>query len=60
MKNILDQQHPKVHLNYKKLKAALLEAWNIIINNKIRYLIRTEIKTRYQTIINADRKKTKY
>ena len=60
MKDILGQQYPKVYLNYKRLKAALLEAWNIITDDEVRYLIKIEMKARCQTVINADGRETKY
>ena len=60
MKDILGQQHPEVHSNYKRLKAALLEAWNTITDDEVRYLIRTEMKARCQAVIDADGRETKY
>jgi hypothetical protein len=56
----LGQQHPEVHSNYKKLKAAILEAWDTITDEEIRYLIRTEMKARCQAVIDAEGKETKY
>jgi transposase len=60
LKTILGLQHPEVHSNYKKLKAALLEAWDTITDEEIRYLIRTEMKARCQAVIDAEGRETKY
>jgi transposase len=60
LKDILGQQHPEVHTNRQRLRAAILEAWETITDEEIKYLIRTEMKARCQAVIDAEGRETKY
>jgi transposase len=60
LKDILGQQHPEVHTNSRRLRAAVLEAWEMITDEEIKFLIRTEMKERCQAVIDADGRETKF
>jgi transposase len=59
IKDIIKERDPKIHRLYLKLKAAIIKAWNLIIDEEIRDLIRT-MHNRCQAVIDADGWHIKY
>jgi hypothetical protein len=59
IKDIIEQKDPEIYRSYLRLRAAIIEAWNSIIDEEIRALIGT-MYDRYQAIINANGWYTKY
>jgi hypothetical protein len=52
MKDYIQKHYPDVHGPYKKLRSAVLEAWEYISHGRIIELIR-EMKDRCQAVIDA-------
>lgn len=59
IKDIIKQKDPQVYKFYLKLKAAIVEAWNSITDEKVKDLIRT-MHERCQAVIKAGGWHTKY
>jgi transposase len=59
MKEYIQVQYPKYHRSYKRLRAAVQEAWESITIERIRELIR-EMPERCQAVIDARGGPTKY
>ncbi len=59
MKDILKELDPKVHRNYRRFRAAVLEAWELITDKEIRDLIHT-MPQRCKDVIDAGRGPTKW
>ncbi|KAE9380210.1 hypothetical protein N431DRAFT_310136, partial [Stipitochalara longipes BDJ] len=59
MKDYIQEHYPKVHSSYKKLRAAVQEAWDSITHERIRELVRS-MKDRCQAVIDAEGWHTKY
>ena len=59
MKLYSDQNYPDVHQSYKKLRAAVLEAWESITTERIRDLMR-EMPARCKPVIKAEGGYKKY
>ena len=53
MKDILEEQDPEVHRNYRRLQVAIKRAWDTITDAEVRDLIRTTMRERCQAIIDA-------
>ena len=59
IKDIIEEKDPEIHRSYTKLRAAIIEAWNLITDEEVRDLIRT-MHDRCQAVIDADGWHTKY
>ena len=53
LKDILEEQDPEVHRNYRRLQIAIKRAWDTITDAEVRDLIRTTMRERCQAIIDA-------
>ena len=59
IKDIIKEKDPEIHRSYPKLRAAIIEAQNLITDKEIRDLIRT-MYDRCQAVIDANGQHTKY
>ena len=59
LKDIIEKNDPTIHKNYKRLRAAVIEAWNTITDEEIRDIIR-EMGDRCQAVIDANGMYTKW
>jgi hypothetical protein len=59
MKDILEKLDPQVHRNYRRLRAAVIEAWNSITDAEIRDIIHT-MPQRCKDVITAHGAYTKW
>lgn len=59
MKDYIQKHYPDVHRSYKRLRAAVQEAWESITHERIKELIR-EMPDRCQAVIDAKGMYTKY
>ena len=59
IKDIIEERDPEIHRSYPKLRAAIIEAWNLITDEEVRDLIRT-MHDRCQAVIDAEGWHTKY
>jgi len=53
IKDYIQDKYPEIHRSYPKLRAAVIEAWNLITDEEVRDLIRT-MHERCQAVIDAD------
>ena len=58
LKDIMQEQDPEVHKNYKRLQAAITRAWNTITDAEVKDLIRTTMRERCQAVIDAEGRET--
>src|SRR5450432_2880466 len=54
IKDWIQEYDPTVHRNYKRLRAAVIQAWESILHEKIRALIRGTMRERCQAVIDAE------
>jgi DDE superfamily endonuclease len=59
MKDYIQEHYPKVHSSYKRLRAAIQEAWESITHERIRELVHS-MRARCQAVIDAEGGHTKY
>jgi hypothetical protein len=59
IKDYIERKYPEVHRSYKRLREAVLEAWESITIERIRELIR-EMPERCKAVIKAQGGHTKY
>ena len=59
LKDYVEAKYPEIHRSYPRLREAGNKAWNSIINEDIRDIIRT-MRDRCQAVIDADGWHTKY
>jgi transposase len=59
MKNYIQEHYPKVHSSYKRLRAAVQEAWESITHERIKELVHS-MRARCQAVIDVDGWHTKY
>lgn len=59
MKDYIEEHNPEIHRSYPKLRAAVAEAWNAIVNEDIVDLIRT-MPDRCRAVIAAEGWHTEY
>jgi DDE superfamily endonuclease len=60
LKDIMQEQDPEVHKNYKRLQAAIIRAWNTITDAEVKDLIRTTMRERCQAVIDAEGRETAF
>ncbi len=41
LKDIIQEKNPEIHRSYPKLRAAIIEAWNLITDEEVRDLVKT-------------------
>lgn len=59
IKDYIQEKYPDIYRSYLRLKAAVCEAWNSIIEEDIRDLIKS-MHNRCQAVIDAEGWHTKY
>ena len=59
LKEIIEKKDPTIHQNYKRLRAAVIEAWESITDAEIRDIIR-QMPERCQAVIDANGMYTKW
>jgi len=59
MKDYIQEHYPQVHSSYKRLRAAIQEAWDSITHERIKELVHS-MRERCQAVIDADGWYTKY
>ena len=60
IKDWIQEYDPTVHRNYRRLRAAVIQAWESILCNEVRTLIRDTMRERCQAVIDAQGGKTKF
>jgi transposase len=60
IKDWIQEYDPTVHRSYKRLRAAVIQAWGSIPHEKIRTLIRDTMRERCQAVIDAQGGETKF
>jgi len=58
LKEIIEKKDLRIHRNYKKLRAAVIEAWDLITDAEIRDIIR-QMPEGCQSVIDANGMYTK-
>jgi hypothetical protein len=56
----LAEQDPGTHRKYKRLRAAIMKAWDTITDAEVRHLIRTTMWERCQAVIEANEEYTRF
>ncbi|PMD54575.1 uncharacterized protein K444DRAFT_484133, partial [Hyaloscypha bicolor E] len=59
MKDYIQEHYPQVHSSYKRLRAAIQEAWESITHERIKELVHS-MRARCKAVIDADGWYTKY
>jgi transposase len=59
LKEIIEKNDPTIHKNYKRLRAAVMKAWETITDEEIRDIIR-QMRDRCQAVIDANGMYTKW
>jgi transposase len=52
IKDIIEERDPEIHRSYPRLRAAIIEAWNLVTDKEVRDLIRM-MHDRCQAVIDA-------
>ena len=60
IKDWIEEYDPTVHRNYKRLRAAIIQAWESILHDEVRTLIRDTMRERCQAVIDAQGGETKF
>lgn len=58
-KDYMQEKYPEVHRSYRRLREAVLEAWNAITNDRVKELIAT-MPARCEAVINEQEGYMKY
>jgi hypothetical protein len=59
MKDYIEERYPDIYNSYKRLRAAVLEAWEAVGFERIKELVRS-MPERYRAVIEARGGPTKY